>query len=408
MTNYIILFLCILVIISYIFAITSKYSKIPSVILLIGLGIGIQLIGKSTKFEIPNIRPILPVIGTLGLIMIIMEASLDLKLERSKKGLIVKSISSAFILFAVFTAAFSYIMVGFFDYSLRDSLLNGIPLGIISSSVAIPSAIHLHVYEKEFIVYESSFSDIFGIILFDFILINQSSIGKGILNFGTSIFFTLIIAILTSSILAFLLHKVKYHVHYVIIMTSVVLVYMLAKLVHLPALLLVLVFGLVMSNNQILQHTVANKVFDFDEFRDDLGSFKKILTELTFLVRSFFFIMFGYYTKIEGLFDWHSIIAAVFITAGIFLLRMIYLKYIIKLPLVPLLFFFPRGLITILLFISVPLVSRISVISEEVITIVILLTIIILMIGNIFYKKEHIDDPNIGVSRNEPVFPVNI
>jgi len=408
MTNYIILFLCILVIISYIFAITSKYSKIPSVILLIALGIGIQLIGKSTKLELPNLQPILPVIGTLGLIMIIMEASLDLKLERSKKGLILKSISSAFILFAAFTAAFSYIMVEFFDYSLRDSLLNGIPLGIISSSVAIPSAIHLHVYEKEFIVYESSFSDIFGIILFDFILINKSSIGTGILNFGTSIFFTLIIAIITSSILALLLHKVKYHVHYVIIMTSVVLVYMLAKLVHLPALLLVLVFGLVMSNNQILQHTVANKIFNFDEFSDDLDSFKKILTELTFLVRSFFFIMFGYYTRIEGLFDWHTIVTAVSITGGIFILRMIYLKFILKLPLVPLLFFFPRGLITILLFLSVPLVSRISVISEEVITMVILLTIIILMIGNIFYKKEHIDDPDFGVSRNEPVFPVNV
>jgi cell volume regulation protein A len=87
---------------------------------------------------------------------------------------------------------------------------------------------------------------------------------------------------------------------------------------------------------------------------------------------------------------------------------MIYLRFILKLPLVPLLFFFPRGLITILLFLSVPLVSRISVISEEVITMVILITIIILMIGNIFYKKEHIDDSSLGIGSNEPAFPVNI
>jgi len=39
MTNYIILVLCIIVILSYLFDITSKYSKIPGVILLIGLGI---------------------------------------------------------------------------------------------------------------------------------------------------------------------------------------------------------------------------------------------------------------------------------------------------------------------------------------------------------------------------------
>ena len=165
MTTYIILALCILIILSYIFDITSKYSKIPGVILLIALGIGIQLLGQYTKIQIPNLKPVLPVIGTLGLILIILEASLDLKLQKKKKVLIVKSISSAFILFATFTAAFTYVLVHFFGYSVRDSILNGIPLGIISSSVAIPSAIFLNSDQKEFVVYESSFSDIFGILL---------------------------------------------------------------------------------------------------------------------------------------------------------------------------------------------------------------------------------------------------
>src|SRR4030042_6997201 len=130
MTNIIILILCILILLSYVFDITSRYSKIPGVILLIALGIIIQLIIKALNVEILNMKPVLPVIGTLGLIMIVMEASLDLKLEKRKKGLIIKSISAAFILFAVFTAAFSYILVKFLDFSLRDSLLNGIPLGI--------------------------------------------------------------------------------------------------------------------------------------------------------------------------------------------------------------------------------------------------------------------------------------
>jgi Na+:H+ antiporter len=398
MTNYIILFLCIVVILAYIFDITTKYSKIPGVVLLIGLGIGIQFISKSTKLEIPNLEPILPVIGTLGLIMIIMEASLDLKLERRKKGLIFKSISSAFILFATFTAAFTYVMIEFFGFSIRDSLLNGIPLGIISSSVAIPSAMFLHSDEKDFVVYESSFSDIFGIIVFDFILLSEDSIGQGIFIFAISSIVTLIIAIIISSVLAFLLHKIKYHVNYVIIMTSVVLVYMLAKLSHLPALLLVLTFGLVLSNNQLLEHTFVNKIFDFTKFRNDLGSFKIILTEFTFIVRSFFFIMFGYYTQVEGLFDWHNIVASVLITGGIFLFRYLFFKFILKMPLIPLLFFTPRGLITILLFLSIPTVSRIPIISEEVITLVILLTIFIMMIGNIIYKKEHISD--IGSDHN--------
>src|SRR4030042_1745237 len=190
MTNYIILVLCIVVILSYIFDISSRYSKIPGVILLIFLGIALHLIVKAVNSEIPDLSPVLPVIGTLGLIMIVMEASLDLKLEKRKKKMIFKSISSAFILFAVFSAVVTYILTEFFGYSVRNSLLNAIPLGIISSSVAISSAVHLKPDDKEFVVYESSFSDIFGIIIFDFILLSHGSIGKGILDMGLRIFKT--------------------------------------------------------------------------------------------------------------------------------------------------------------------------------------------------------------------------
>ncbi len=408
MTYYIILVLCIIVILAYIFDITSKYSKIPGIILLIVLGIGIQLIRKTVGFEIPNLRPLLPVIGTLGLVMIIMEASLDLKLEKRKKNLIIKSISSALVLFVFFSSGLSYILVNFFDYTVRDSLLNSIPIGIISSSVAIPSSIFLPTDDKEFIIYESSFSDIFGIILFDFILTSQGNIGLGVLNFALSIVITLVIAIITSSILAFLLFKIKYHVTYVIIMASIVLIYMLAQLSHLPALLLVLTFGMVLTNNQFLEHTFVNKVFNFTKFRNDLESFKKILIELTFLVRSFFFIMFGYYTRIDGLLNYQNIITGLLITAGIFLLRMIFLKIVLKMPVIPLLFFSPRGLITILLFISIPVSSQVSIISEEVITLVILMTILFMMIGNIFYKRKYETVADLPTEKKGPVFPVNI
>jgi Kef-type K+ transport system membrane component KefB len=408
MTYYIILALCIIVILAYIFDITSKYSKIPGIILLIILGMGIQMISKTVSFEIPNLRPLLPVIGTLGLVMIIMEASLDLKLEIRKKSMIIKSISSALVLFILFSSGLSYILVYFFGYPVRDALLNSIPMGIISSSVAIPSSIFLPNDDKEFVVYESSFSDIFGIILFDFILTSQSNIGLGILNFALSTIITLVIAIITSSILAFLLFKIKYHVTYVIIMTSVVLMYMLAQLSHLPALLLVLTFGMVLTNNQFLEHTFVNKVFNFTKFRNDLESFKKILIELTFLVRSFFFIMFGYYTKIDGLLDYHNIITGLLITAGIFLLRMIFLKLVLKMPVVPLLFFSPRGLITILLFISIPMASKVPLISEEVITLVILMTIFLMMIGNIFYKRKYEPTDDMTGDKKGPIFPVNI
>jgi Kef-type K+ transport system membrane component KefB len=380
------------VILSYIFDISGRYSKIPGVIFLILLGIAMQFIVKAVNLSVPDLRPVLPVIGTLGLIMIVMEASLDLKLEKRKKGLIIKSIVSAFILFAVFSAALTYILVEFTGYSLRSSLLNAIPLGIISSAVAISSAIHLNRDEKEFVVYESSFSDIFGIIIFDFILISQGTIGEGILDMGLKSIITIAVALVTTLILAILLHKITYHVSYVIIMTSIVLVYILAKLYYLPGLLLVLIFGMMLSNNHLFENNAVKKYVDFVKFRSDIRSFKVILTELTFLVRSFFFIMFGFYAKVEGLFNLQNLLTGAAITAGIFLIRLLFFRMVIKTKLIPLLFFAPRGLITILLFISIPAESRISFINEEVITLVILFTIFIQMIGNMLSGKNKESD----------------
>jgi Kef-type K+ transport system membrane component KefB len=388
MTNYIILALCVIVILSYIFDISSKFSKIPGVILLIALGMGIQLISASTGFSIPNIRPLLPVMGTLGLIMIVMEASLDIEISRDKKVLIFKSILSALILFGVFIVVMTFVLVKYMEFSFRDSLLNSIPLGIISSSIAIPAASSLKKSDKEFVVYESSFSDIFGIMLFDFILLTQSSFGIGVYKFVRDGLITVIIALISSAGLAYLLHKTRYHINYVIILTSIILIYSLAKLVHLPALLMILIFGLALANNKFIEIDFVKKFVDFTKFRNDISSFKNILGELTFLVRSFFFIMFGYYTDVSNLFNHDNILTALIICVGLYVTRWLFFKLVIRMPAVPMVLFSPRGLITILLFLSIPAGSKLSVISDEVVTLVILMTIFVMAIGNIIQKGE--------------------
>ena len=110
--------------------------------------------------------------------------------------------------------------------------------------------------------------------------------------------------------------------------------------------------------------------------------------ELTFITRSFFFIMFGYFAKVESLLDLKNIMTGIIITTGIFLIRFIYFKLVLRMPVLPLVFFAPRGLITILLFISIPEASHLHLISEEVVTLIILMTIVAMMGGNILYKHE--------------------
>jgi hypothetical protein len=392
MSSYVILIFCVLILLAYLFDITSRYTRIPGVVFLIGLGIGIQVLVETTGFSIPDFNPLLPVFGTIGLILIIMEASLDLKLAKNKFRLIIKSATAAVFLFALFVGIMTIILVYSMGYKVTDSILNAVPFGIISSAVAIPCASHLNKRQKEFIVYESSLSNIIGILFFDFILIYGDSILLGLFNFILNSIITIIVAVVITFALALLLHKITYHINYVIILTSLILVYVLAGMIHLPALLLVMAFGMALANYRLSENTFLSRYIQYDKFGNDLASFTRIMRELTFIVKSFFFIMFGYLTQIEGLFDLSNVITSLCIIAGIYFLRIIFLRIILKIPVLPFLFFSPRGLVTILLFLSVPASLKIGLISKEVVTLVILLTIFIMFIGNIFYRDDIITD----------------
>ena len=267
--------------------------------------------------------------------------------------------------------------------------------------MAIPSAGHLKAQEKEFIIYESSFSDIFGIMAFDFILFNEGNLSAGIPHYIFDGFLTAIIAVAGTSALAILLHKITYHVNYVIIMTAVILIYALAKLYHLPALLIVLVFGLALANSEVVEHTPINRVVNFEKFRKDVDSFGKILGELTFLVRSFFFIIFGYYTTLEGVLYPLNLLIALSVTIGILFIRWLFVYYVLRLKSPTLVLFAPRGLITILLFISIPAVHVIPQINTEVITLVILMTMLAMMTGNIVYAGK--EPTSEKINETEPI-----
>lgn len=329
--------------------------------------------------------------GVLGLILIVLEGSLDLTIDSSKKKLIANSVTSSIVLLAVFVTLLTLVLVYVYEFTWKQSLINSIPLGIISSAVAIPSATGLLNRDREFVIYESSISDIVGILAFDFIIANSTSIGKGLLGFVIDFVATVIVSVLFSSALAFILHKIKHHVKYIIITTAIILVYSLAKLIHLPSLLVVLIFGLVMNNNHLFKNKISTKFIDFQSFNSELTSFKHITGEFTFIIRSFFFIMFGFYTNIIDVLDLDSFIFASLITLAIFVLRGIFMKSIIKIPLNPLLFFAPRGLITILLFLNIPEDLLLPSMNKGLITQIIFLSILIMTFGNVFLGKVGID-----------------
>src|SRR5665647_1091835 len=165
--------ICILLLVGYIFDISSSKTKIPSVILLLILGWGVRQITSIFRIPIGDLTPLLPVLGTIGLILIVLEGSLELKLDKSRLPMIGKSalISTIQLLIISFGLAYAFYLFG--NNTFKNCLSNAIPFAIISSAIAIPSARNLIAHKREFITYESSLSDISGVILFNFISLHQ-------------------------------------------------------------------------------------------------------------------------------------------------------------------------------------------------------------------------------------------
>src|SRR5688572_17429637 len=165
--------ICSLVVLSYLFSIISRYIRIPSVLLLLFAGIGLRYLADASDFSIVFPARLVEVIGVIGLIMIVFEAGLDLKLERSKLKLIRNSFFSALIILIISCVLVSTILYYWLHEPLIKCIVYAIPLSIMSSSIVIPSLHPLTSAKKEFLIYEASFSDILGIMIFNYFIANE-------------------------------------------------------------------------------------------------------------------------------------------------------------------------------------------------------------------------------------------
>ena len=77
----------LILILSYLFSYISMKTKVPSILLLIGLGVGAQAL--IVKYEIDltlYINEVINLLGIVGLIIIILEATLELKIKKDIKS----------------------------------------------------------------------------------------------------------------------------------------------------------------------------------------------------------------------------------------------------------------------------------------------------------------------------------
>jgi len=224
----------------------------------------------------------------------------------------------------------------------------------MSSSIIIPSVGGLVNKKKEFMVFESTFSDILGIMVFYFMMeADGQNATQVAYDVSLNILATIVLSIAASFGLVFIVQRMKMQVKLFLILAVLLLLFALGKNFHLSSLLLILVFGLFMNNAESLFGGKLSRFFNHETITLILKDFHVLTLESAFLLRTFFFVVFGFSISLSGLYSWENALYGLIITAILYLVRTLFLSVFARKHLYPELMIAPRGLITILLFFSI-------------------------------------------------------
>lgn len=380
MASTIIISFCTLLLIAYLFDLSASKTKIPSVILLLLQGWLLHQLTIYSNISLPDFSGFLPILGSIGLILIVLEGSLELNLSKSKIGLIRKSFLGALLTMFVLTIVLSLLFHFLGGYSFRSCVANAIPLSVISSAIAIPSVRNISSEHKEFVIYESSLSDILGVVFFNFIVLHSDYGFRTFGHFGIQLILIVVISFIATIGLTILLRKIEHHIKFIPIILIIILIYTLLEINDLPSLIFILTFGLFIGNLYKFKKFKWIKKLHPEKLIIEDQKFKEITIEMAFLVRALFFILFGFLLQTSEIINTDTLLLAGGIVIIIFIFRIMQLK-ISRLPLNPLLFVAPRGLITILLFLSIVPAQRILLVNKSLIIQVIILTALVMMFG---------------------------
>lgn len=387
--NIIIVSLSICIVLSYLFNEIAKRTNVPSVLMLIVAGV---ILGQVLKF-FPEYNvdffPSLKILGTIGLIMIVLEGALDLELTKEKSGLIGKA-----TLLAVLGIIGSILFIApIFHFLLNMdiglSLLYATPLAVISSAIVLPSVVSLNEYDKELLIYESCISDIIGIMVFNLILsiMQTQEVQGSISDFGIEFLITVAVSFVIGIGLVLLFKFLNAKVKLFFFISILILIYALGKMIHLSPLVMILVFGLILKNHKLFFIGPLKNLITRMEFKKMEKDFHIISRETAFVLRTFFFIVFGLTIDLLSLINFEVLIISLMVFISIYLVRIVLLKVFEKEGSPILGYIAPRGLITILLFYSIPKDLLSETFQPGVLLWVIILTSIYMTYGLIKHVK---------------------
>lgn len=359
-TEHVLILLGGLVVFSYIFDLFAQRARVPSVLLLLALGVVLREVSVRMGFPVLATEGLLPTLGTVGLILIVFDGALELEYAPERRGVILRALVASIAGLLLVGAAYTILVQMLTGAPWRACLANAVPFSVISSAVAIPSASVLPTARREFIIYESSISDILGVVAFNLFAAPGA---LDLEHFGgamADLLIVVVISLLSCAGLLWLLSRSTHNVRVFLILALLLMVYGMGKSFHLSSLIIILVFGLFMANLRQIPLQWLHRMADYPRAAADQELLHALTRESTFIVRTFFFVLFGYSISLVTVLR-----GEVWIIVGA-LLGLLYASRAVVLGVSmgrvdpATLVLAPRGLITVLLFLSLPADLRIT------------------------------------------------
>ena len=275
-------------------------TRVSDVLVLLGIGI---FLGPVFGLVNPTLLThFAEYFGTLALIIILFEGGMDMDLDKLLKEF---GTASLLVLFSFFlsTLAIAAFLNQVQGWELPVSLLLGIILGCTSAAIVIPivSRMNLSSEIKTIISLESALSDVlavvFTLLLIEFIILGNVGIKapfRAVANsFSTAIIAGILIGMVWLKVLDLFRGK-KYS--YMVTLAAVLITFSVVDFFGGSGAIAVLVFGLILGNSH-----------DFGRFLKLRGhhliddTIKFFHGEMTFFIRTFFFVYMGMIVTLKEL-----------------------------------------------------------------------------------------------------------
>lgn len=298
-----------------------KKTGIPDVIILIILGI---ILGPVLNYiNAASLQYIVGIFVSLALVVILFEGGLNMDLYKViKESPKAMSLSVVGFFFTVILASlFNYFV---FNLDWMKSLLLAVIIGDTCSSVVIPLVNRLKIPDKisTILSLESAFTDVFviiiGITLINILVAgtNESAIfvaTQGILGgFSIAIVLGLILGIFWLKILRYIGDE---GYDDILTLAIVILFYSVVESAGGNGAIFALIFGLVLGNG----NSIA-RIFRMKDYTEPSLIMKKFQSEVSFFLRTFFFVFLGLIFTIDN--------PMIFILSIILSLVLLFARYI--------------------------------------------------------------------------------